>query len=83
MVTILMISAKIATLDLLRINVFLGKSYDVIIYVYDITNEILLHDWNYIVDVIMWSNFGNFRIRMRKVIITSILQGFDLKNYFF
>ena len=83
MVTILMISAKIATLDLLRINVFWGKSYDVIIYVYDITNEILLHDWNYIVDVIMWSNFGNFRIRMRKVIITSILQGFDLKNYFF
>ena len=78
-----MISAKIATLDLLRINVFWGKSYDVIIYVYDITNEILLHDWNYIVDVIMWPNFDNFSICMRKVIITSILQGFDQKNHFF
>ena len=31
----------------------------------------------------MWPKFGNSNISMREVIITSILQGFELKNHFF
>ena len=35
-----MMSAKLATLDLLKIKVFWSKGYDVIIYVYDSTHKI-------------------------------------------
>ena len=48
-----MMSAKMATLALLRMKVFLNESYDVIISVHDVTNKILLRDLNYIVDLIM------------------------------
>ena len=44
MVTILMMSAKIATPGLLKVKVFLKKGYDVIISVHDVTNKILSHD---------------------------------------
>ena len=83
MVPILMMSAKLATPDLFKIMVFWNKGYDVIIYVYDVTNKILSHDSDKSVDVIMWTKFGNSSISMREVIITSILQGFDQKNHFF
>ena len=73
MVTILMMSAKMATLGLLKIKVFWNKGYDVITPVCDVTNKILSHDSNYIVDVVMWPKFGNSTISMREVIITSIL----------
>ena len=73
MVTILMVSAKMATLGLLKIKIFWYKGYDVIIFVYDVTNKILSRDSNYIIDVAMWQKFGNFSISMRKVIIISIL----------
>ena len=73
MVTILMMSAKMATPGLLKIKVFWNKGYDVIISVHDVTNKILSRDSNYIVDVIMWPKFGNSSISMREVIITSIL----------
>ena len=53
MVTILIKSAKMATLGLLKIKVFYNKDYDVIIYVYDVINKNLLRDSNYIVDVVM------------------------------
>ena len=53
MVTILMMSAKMATPGLLKIKVFWKKGYDVIIYVYDVTNKILSRDSNYIVDMSM------------------------------
>ena len=46
MVTIFRMSAKIATLGLLKITVFWGKGYDVIIYLYDVTNKILSSDSN-------------------------------------
>ena len=36
-----MMSAKMANLRLLKINVFLNKGYDVIISVYDVINKIL------------------------------------------
>ena len=73
MVTILMKSAKMATPDLFKIKLFWSKGYDVIISAYVVTNKILSRDSNYIVDVAMWPRFGNSRIFMRKVIITSIL----------
>ena len=83
MVTILMMSAKMATLGLLKIKVFWNKGYDVIISVHDVTNKILSRDSNYIVDVFMWPKFGNCSISMREVITTSILWGFDRKNRLF
>ena len=73
MVTILMMSAKMATPGLLKIKVFWNKGYDVIISVHDVTNKILSRDSNYIIDVVMWPKFGNSSISMREVIITSIL----------
>ena len=68
-----MMSAKMATPDLLKIMVFWNKGYDVIISVDDITNEISSHDSNYDIDVLMWPRFGNCSISMRDVITTSIL----------
>ena len=68
-----MISAKMATLWLLKITVFWNKGYDVIISVDDVTNKILWHNSNYIVYVFMWPKFGNSKISMREVIKTSIL----------
>ena len=53
MVTILMMSAKLATPCTLKINIFRNKGYDVIFLVYDVTNKILSLDSNYIVDVVM------------------------------
>ena len=57
--TVLMMSAKMATTGLLKIKVFWNISYDVIISVIDVTNKILLHDSNHIVDVVMWPKFGH------------------------
>ena len=53
MIAILMISAKLAALGLLKIKMFLNKCYYVIIFVYDINNKILSRDVNYIVDLVM------------------------------
>ena len=56
MVLVLM-SAKLTTLDLLRIKVFWNKDYDVMTSVHDVTSKILSRDSNYILDLVMWSNF--------------------------
>ena len=69
----LMMSAKLATLSLLKLKVFWNKGYDDIIYVYNVTNEILSRDSNYIVEVAMRPKFGNSSVSMREVIITLIL----------
>ena len=53
MVKILMMSAKIAALALLKIKVFSNKGYYVIYPVYDVTNKILSNDSNYIMNVVM------------------------------
>ena len=53
MVTILMMSAKLATPGVLKINIFRNKGYDVIILVYGVSNKVLSLDSNYIVDVVM------------------------------
>ena len=73
MVTILMMSAKMATLSLLKIKVFWNKGYDVIISVHDVTSKVLSYESNYILDVVMWPKFGSSSTSMGKVIITSIL----------
>ena len=73
MVTILMMSAKMVTLAFLQIKVFWKKGYDVIIFVYDVIDNTLSRDSNYIVDVVMWKKFDNSSTSMREVIITSTL----------
>ena len=72
MVAILM-SGKMATLDFLKIKLFQNEGYDVIIYVHDVTNQMLSCDPNYIVDLVIWPKFNNSSIYMGEVIITSIL----------
>ena len=52
MVTILIMSAKMAALGVLKITVFLNKVYGIIASVHDVTNRILSHDANYFVDVV-------------------------------
>ena len=44
MVTILMMSAKMATLALLKIKVFQNKGYYILTSVHDVTNKILSRD---------------------------------------
>ena len=68
-----MMSAKLATPDLLKIKTFQIKDYDIIILDYDVTNKILLRELNYIVDVVIWPKFGSSSISMREVTIMSIL----------
>ena len=62
----------LATTGLFTVMILWNKGYDVIIFVYDVTNQILLRESNYILDVITWPKFGNSSISMREVIITSI-----------
>ena len=52
MVTILIMSVKLATLGLLKLKVFKNKGYDVIIFVHDVINTILSRNSNYIADVV-------------------------------
>ena len=67
-----MMSAKMTTQNFLKITVFWNEDYDIIAG-NEVTNKILSHDSNYIVDVFMWPKFGNSSISMRDVITTSIL----------
>ena len=63
--------------------VLLTSEHNVMIYVHDVTNQILLLVSNYIADVIVWPKFRNSSIYMREVIINSILWEFDQKSHFF
>ena len=73
MVTILMISAKMATLGLLKIKAFWNKVYYVTISAHDVTSKTLSRDLYFMVDVVMWPNFGDSSTSTRQVIISSIL----------
>ena len=73
MVKIFMMSAKMAASALLKIKVFWNIGYYVIYFVYGGTNKILSHDSNHIIDVVIWSKFGNYSICIIEVIIISIL----------
>ena len=75
-----MIPAQLATLGVLKIKVFWNKGYDIIISAHYIRSKILFGDSNYIADFVMWTKFVNPSISMRKVIVTSVLQGFDRKK---
>ena len=66
-------SAKLATPNILKIKIFKNKDYDVIALDYEVTNKILSHGSNYVVEVVMQIKFGNSNISMREVIMTSIL----------
>ena len=52
MVAILMMSANFATLGFLKIKVFQNKYHNVVVSVHDVTNKVLSHDSNYIVDLV-------------------------------
>ena len=69
----LMISAKLATVGLLKINLFWNKGYDIIISVHDVTNKMLSCDSNDMADMVMWPKFVSSSIFMREVIIAAIL----------
>ena len=73
-------SAKLATLGLLKIKIFQGKGYDAIIFVHDVINKILSCDSSYTVDVVMWAKFGNSSLSMGEIIIASVSLGFDQKH---
>ena len=51
MVAILMMSAKLATLGVLKIKVIWNKGYNVVIFVRDATNKVLSRDSNELIDV--------------------------------
>ena len=67
MIAILMMSTlKLAPLDFLEIKVFWKKGYNGIIFIHDVNNKILSRESNYIVDVVIWPKFGNYRNSMRE-----------------
>ena len=68
-----MMSAKMSLLDLLEVKLILKKCYDVITYVYDVTNKFLLYDSSYFVNVVMSLKFESHDHIIREVIITSML----------
>ena len=73
MATILLMSAKIAILELVKMKVFRNTSYGVIIFVNDVTKKILSSDENYIVNAVMHPKIGNSSVSLGEVITTSIL----------
>ena len=64
-------SARMATLDLPKIKLFWNKSYDVMVFVYDVSNNILSRDL--ILQMLLCDMFGNSSISRKTVVITSIL----------
>ena len=77
MVAVLMMSAKLTNLGLLKIKVFSNKLYDLIVFVHDVINQILSCESNYLADVVIRAEFENSNMSMREVIIISIFWGFD------
>ena len=72
MVTVFMMPVKLTTLGLLKTKVLWNKKYCIIISVHDVTNKTWSRSSNYIVDVVMWPDFGNCGLSMREVVITSV-----------
>ena len=66
MVTILMMSAKMATLGLLKIKISWNIGYDVIVSTHYVCNKTLSRDLNYIVDAVISPKSGNSNISMRE-----------------
>ena len=55
MIAIFMMSAKLASLGLLKITVFWNKGNEVIAFAYNATSKFLSRESNCIVDVVMWA----------------------------
>ena len=53
MAIILIMSAKLATPDLLKIKIFRNKGYDVINFDYGVANKFLLRESNHIIDLVI------------------------------
>ena len=64
-------SARMATLDLPKIKLFWDKGYDVMVFVNDVSNNILSRDL--ILQMLLCDMFGNSSISRKTVVITSIL----------
>ena len=73
LVVILIMSVKLTTLGLLKINIFWNRGYNIIHFAHDVTHKILSRKSNHIVAVVMWRKFDNSSISIREVIITPIL----------
>ena len=73
MITFLMMSPKMATLDFLKIKLSSNKVYDVINLNHDVTSKILSNDSNYVLDLIIWPKFGDSSISVKEVLVTSFL----------
>ena len=73
MIVILMMSAKMTTLGLLKKKVFWSKVYDLVIFIHEVANKISSREANYFVDVVMWPKFGHSNISTTEVIITTTL----------
>ena len=66
MLSILMMSAKMATLDIFKIKIFYeNEGNEVMAFAHDVTNKVLLRDSNYAVDVAMWPKFDNSSVSIR------------------
>ena len=85
-----MMLAKLATPDLLKITVFWIKSYDVILWVYNVINKILLRDSICVVNVAAWPKFGNLSISKKDFVegwywfkfnSLELVRSMVLKNY--
>ena len=71
MLAILIMSAKLAALGLLKRKVFWNKVYNVIIFVHDVSNKTLSRHLIYIVNMVLWPpKFGNSSISIGEFIIT-------------
>ena len=68
MLKFLTMSAERVNLGFPKMKVFEIKGYDVIIFLHDVTNQILSCDSNY-----MTQNYSNSSTSIREVITTSIL----------
>ena len=75
---ILMISAKLLILGLLKTKSFWNKVYDVLVCLWRKQDNFITG-----LDGVMWSKFVKSSISMCEVIITSVLKVFDQKNQFF
>ena len=83
MITIWMMSARLAILGLLKTKIFWNNGYDVLISVYDVTKNFFSHGSKYIADLVMWPKFGNSSTSMGECIINPNLWRFDQKKNFF
>ena len=75
-----MTSAKVAIVGVPKIKIILNQAYDVITFVHDITNKILLPDSNYIVDVVTGTKFCNSSISITEFIATSFYKDLTTKK---